>query len=188
MIEAETIDALMSPGLEAEALDDLIEREEDWLANDAEVGIGELEGVRTQTIWVQPGDADPLLLRRPTDTNGGQGSGHSLEVRDGGVLRDDVELTGPARIEAVGGAWTGPKVEVTYAPTDGPRVRRVLIELIRISISASPFQQEATEGRSYSRPKSMDAQRAQLARTLNPHRGIRTTRLPTGATHRITSS
>lgn len=187
LIDPADVEALISPGLESDALQDLIDREEDWLANDSEVGIGELTGARTQTIWVQPGDADPLLLRRPTDEFGGAGSGGSLDVLDNGVARDDVELTGPARIEARNGGWTGPKVEITYTPTDELRVKRVVIELVRLALSSSPYNQEATEGRSYSRSKPVEFQRAQLARSLHPHRSLKTVRLNTGATHRITS-
>ena len=76
LLDPEHVAALMSPGVDADDLVLVIEREEDWLANDPVDGIGQLVGERVDTIWVTPGDARPLLLRRPTA---------SVEVVDGGV-------------------------------------------------------------------------------------------------------
>ena len=76
LLDPDHVAALMSPGIEAADLTLVIEREEDWLANDPVDGIGQLVGERVDTIWVTPGDARPLLLRRPTT---------AVEVVDGGV-------------------------------------------------------------------------------------------------------
>jgi hypothetical protein len=187
IVDVAEVEALISPGLEAEALQGVIDREEDWLATDAVVGIGPLTGERTQTIWVQAGYADPLLLRRPTSPTAG-GSGEEFAVVDGGVTLtpDQYALTGPARLERIGGSWQGPKVEVTSTPTDLQSVRRAILELCRLTLTASPFAQESTEGHSSSRSVPVEAQREAIARKLNPHRGLRTVQLGTGATHRIT--
>lgn len=187
-LDAAEVEGLMATGIDPDVVQDVIDREEDWLANDPLVGIGQLAGERTQLIWVEPGDADPLLLQRPTDAFGGGGSGDSLLVLDGGLERTDAVLTGPARIERRGGGWRGPTVEVTYTPTDELRVKRALLELVRLTLTASPYRQEATEGHSYSRPQELQAMREELARSLHPHRGPLTTRLGTAtwASHRVT--
>lgn len=186
VLTTDEVEALMSTGLEDDALQGVIDREEDWLANDARVGIGQLTGERTQRIYVARGDNDPLLLRRPTSIDAG-GSGGTFRVEDGGVELDDVVLTGPARIERTSAqVWTGPFVDVTYTPTDAGAVKRALIELVQLTITASPYGQEATEGHSYSRPDDVYQMRESLARTLNPHRGAGTVKLGSGETHRIT--
>jgi len=192
------VEARMETGLDTADLQALIDEEEAWLAGDPRVGIGQLVGERTQSIWVTPGDDRPLLLQRPTDETGGYGSGGSLIVIDGGTLlgEADVALTGPARLEKVSGAWTGPRVLVTSIPTDEASVRRALFELIRISITASPYNQEATGGggggggggHSYSRARSPQSLREEIARSLHPHRGHMTTRMGSGTgPERITS-
>ena len=79
--------ALMSPGIDAADLVLVIEREEDWLANDPVDGIGQLVGERVDVLWVTPGDDRPLLLRRPTA---------AVEVVDGGVALAADDVT-PAR-------------------------------------------------------------------------------------------
>ena len=66
LLDPEHVAALMSPGIDADDLVLVIEREEDWLANDPVDGIGPLVGERTDVLWVAPGDARPLLLTRPT--------------------------------------------------------------------------------------------------------------------------
>ena len=66
LLDPDHVAALMSPGIEAADLVLVIEREEDWLANDPVDGIGQLVGERVDTVWVTPGDDRPLRLRRPT--------------------------------------------------------------------------------------------------------------------------
>ena len=93
LLDPDHVAALMSPGIEAADLILVIEREEDWLANDPVDGIGQLVGERVDTIWVTPGDARPLLLRRPTA---------AVEVVDGGVAlaADDIRLLDGTRRRA----------------------------------------------------------------------------------------
>ena len=131
LLDPDHVAALMSPGIDAGDLVLVIEREEDWLANDPVDGIGQLVGERVDTIWVTPGDDRPLLLRRPTA---------AVEVVDGGVAlaADDVPLLGGTRSSAVG-AWRGPTVAVTSTPSDQSAVERVLLELVRLTLSASPY-------------------------------------------------
>lgn len=174
LLDPDHVAALMSPGIEAADLVLVIEREEDWLANDPVDGIGQLVGERVDTIWVAPGDDRPLLLRRPTA---------SVEVVDGGVAlaADEVHLLDGTRIEPVG-AWRGPSVSVTSTPSDQPAVERVLLELVRLTLSASPYQQESSEGHAYTRPADPVVTRSRLARSLRPHRGVLSTRLGTGLT------
>ena len=76
LLDPDHVAALMSPGIETADLVLVIEREEDWLANDPVDGIGQLVGERTDVLWVAPGDDRPLLLARPTA---------GVEVVDGGV-------------------------------------------------------------------------------------------------------
>lgn len=180
LLDPDHVAALMSPGIDTSDLVLVIEREEDWLANDPVDGIGPLVGERTDVLWVAPGDDRPLLLARPTT---------AVEVVDGGVAvpPDEIRLLDGIRVER-GGAWRGPSVAVTSTPSDQAAVERVLLELVRLTLSASPYQQESSEGHSYTRPADLGVTRARLARSLRPHRGPRSTRLRTGlATTRVTA-
>jgi len=180
LLDPDHVAALMSPGIDAADLTLVIQREEDWLANDPVDGIGQLVGLRVDTIWVTPGDDRPLLLRRPTA---------AVEIVDGGVAlaADDVHLLGGARIERVG-VWRGTTVTVTSTPSDQKAVERVLLELVRLSLSASPYQQESSDGHAYTRPTDLGVTRSRLARSLRPHRGPMSTRLGAGLTSgRVTS-
>jgi len=172
LLDPDHVAALMSPGIDAADLTLVIEREEDWLANDPVDGIGQLVGERTDTIWVTPGDGRPLLLRRPTT---------AVEIVDGGVAlaADGIRLLGGARVEPVG-AWRGPSVVVTSTPHDQAAVERVLLELVRLTLSASPYQQESSDGHAYTRPADQGVTRSRLARSLWPHRGAMSARLRTG--------
>lgn len=180
LLDPDHVAALMSPGIDPADLVLVIEREEDWLANDPVDGIGQLVGERTDVLWVAPGDDRPLLLARPTA---------AVEVIDGGVPipSDDVRLLDGTRIERVG-AWRGPMVAVTSTPSDQAAVERVLLELVRLTLSASPYQHESSDGHSYTRPADQGVTRTRLARSLRPHRGPRSTRLRTGlASARVTA-
>ncbi|CAN5567681.1 hypothetical protein BH23CHL7_BH23CHL7_23910 [soil metagenome] len=166
VVSAQEVSAVMATGLELDALEAVIAREEAWLANDSQFGIGALAGARTQTLWVGRNHQGPLLLARPTDS--------PSAVVDAGVdVTDDVVLTGTARLERASGvAWAGPRVDVTYEPNDTASVNRVVIELVRLAISASPYQDESTDGHSRSYDVGGAAKlRAQLARSLRPHAG-----------------
>jgi hypothetical protein len=180
LLDPDHVAALMSPGIDAADLTLVIERDEEWLANDPVDGIGQLVGARVDVIWVTPGDNRPLLLARPTT---------AVEIIDGGVAlaAGEVRLLDATRIERVG-AWRGPTVAVTSTPSDQKSVERVLLELVRLTLSASPYQQESSEGHSYSRPTDPGVTRSRLARSLRPHRGPMSTRLGAGLTSgRVTS-
>ncbi len=166
--------ALMSPGIDAGDLVLVIEREEDWLAHDPLDGIGQLVGERTEVLWVASGDDRPLLIARPTT---------AVEVIDGGVPvpPDELRLLGSVRVER-NGAWRGPSVAVTSTPSDRSAVERVLLELVRLSLTSSPYAQESSDGHSYTRPADLGLTRTRLARSLHAHRGPRSTRLRSGLT------
>ena len=159
--------ALISTGLGDADLQGVIDREEAWLAR----RVGALTGARTQTFHVHPADADdPLWLRRPTA---------AVTVTDNGVALTGVRLLRDgAVVEKTTGSWTGP-VTVAYAPNDSEEVRRVIIELLRIGVSASPYDSETIGDYSYSRGsvRTPDAQRQDLVRDLVPPRGPGTIRL-----------
>jgi hypothetical protein len=159
VLTAAAVEELMATGLDPAALQGVIDREQDWLANDPRNGIGQLIGERTQTTWRPGGGSDPILLRRPAD---------SVEVKDNGVARIDVVLFNNIRLEPLNGLWVGPAIEITLTPIDELQVKRVLLELIRLTLSASPYRSESTEGHSYLRPQEIDAQRAGLANSLHP--------------------
>lgn len=180
LLDPDHVAALMSPGIDADDLVLVIEREEDWLANDPVDGIGQLAGERTDVLWVKPGDDRPLLLARPTA---------AVEVIDGGVPvpPDELRLLEGTRVER-DGAWRGPTVTVTSTPTDQKAVERVLLELVRLTLSSSPYAQESSDGHSYTRQADLGVIRTRLARSLRPHRGPRSTRLRTGlASARVTA-
>lgn len=154
------VEALLATGLEPVALQGIIDRDEDWLATDLTAGIGELTGSRTQRVWRPPANCTrPILLARPTD---------AVEVVDNGVTRTDVVLLGNIRVEPSNGLWVGPAIDLTYEPRDLLQVKRILIELVRLSVSDSPYRQEATEGHSYSRPSDVETMRQRLAARLHP--------------------
>lgn len=180
LLDPDHVAALMSPGIDVGDLVLVIEREEDWLATDPVDGIGQLVGERADVLWVRPGDDRPLLLARPTV---------AVEVIDGDVPvpGDEIRLLDSTRVER-DGAWRGPTVTVTSTPSDQRAVERVLLELVRLTLSASPYAQESSEGHSYARPTEPGVTRTRLARSLRPHRGPHSTRLGTGlASGRVTA-
>jgi len=180
LLDPDHVAALMSPGIDADDLVLVIEREEAWLANDPVDGIGQLTGVRTDVLWVAPGSERPLLLARPTA---------AVEVVDGGVPvpPDAIRLLDGVRLER-DGSWRGPTVAVTSTPSDRAAVERVLLELVRLTLSSSPYQHESSDRHSYTRPADLGVTRTRLARSLRPHRGPRSTRLRTGlASTRVTA-
>lgn len=168
LVTTDEVEALMATGLEETPLQGLIDREEAWLATDPHVGIGQLEGERIQRIRFRDPDAD-LLLERVPDPDG-------LEVRDNGVLltADQVDLVGAAAIRRLDRPWRGPIVDVTFTPTDVAAVKRGILELVQLTITSSPYNQESTEGHSYSRPNDVEKAREKIALALHPHRGAMT--------------
>ena len=157
---------LVSTQLPDDSLERIITREESWLTR----RIGPLVGTFTQSIWVAPVDADtPLHLLRPTGT---------ATVVDGGLSIDptNIRLLGRGTIiEKALGFWMatterqlGP-VAVTYAPNDTDEVKRVLINLVQLTMADTGLQKEQIG--QYSYEKATVATRERLARSLQPHRG-----------------
>jgi hypothetical protein len=177
LLDPDHVAAIMSPGIDPDDLVLVIEREEDWLANDPVDGIGQLVGERTDVLWVARADDRPLLLARPTA---------AVTVVDGDASVE-VRLLDGVRVEREG-AWRGPIVAVTSTPSDQAAVERVLLELVRLTLSSSPYSQESSDGHSYARPADLGVTRTRLARSLRPHRGPRSTRLRSGlASARVTA-
>ena len=171
LVTPDEVKAVLAVGITGTALQAVIDREEGWLANDPHVGIGPLSGERTQSIRVIYGDDSPLLLQRPTA---------SVAVTDGGTLltAEQVVQTGPARIEKVAELWRGPVVAVKYTPNDSAAVKGVVIQLVALALSASPFQQESAQGHQYIRDSGGVVKlRQTLARSLHPHTGLMSTQL-----------
>ena len=165
LVTPDEVKAVLAVGITGTALQAVIDREEGWLANDPHVGIGPLSGERTQSIRVIYGDDSPLLLQRPTA---------SVAVTDGGTLltAEQVVQTGPARIEK------GAVVAVKYTPNDSAAVKGVVIQLVALALSASPFQQESAQGHQYIRDSGGVVKlRQTLARSLHPHTGLMSTQL-----------
>ena len=89
-------------------------------------------------------------------------------------------------IEKATDSWTGPSVVVTYTPDDGDAVKRALVDLVRLTVTASPFVSEDAGGYSYQRSegdpaRTIEASRAAIVRSLQPHRGPGSARLRSGA-------
>ena len=156
-------------------LTDIITREESWLAR----AIDQLAGPRTQSFWVSPTDADSmLLLRRPTD---------SVAVSDGGIALNMSNLRlldKGTTIERILGYWVattdrqlGP-VQVTYTPNDTDEIKRVLISLVRMTVTDTGFDSEKIGDYQYNRPPSGEAEiRRSLVRSLRAHPGPKSTAL-----------
>lgn len=178
LVTAPEIEGLMVTGLKTADLTALIARQEDWLANDARVGIGPLTGERT--IASRPRDllADLKLTRAPDP--------ESLVVRDNGVelAPEQWALVSAAILRRLDRPWSGPVIELDLTPTDTLAVKTAVIELVRLAVTDSPYRQESTEGHSYTRPAEVQRMREEIARGLSPHRGAASVYVgtPIGAT------
>ena len=127
--------ALITTSLTDAELEDVIAREEAWLAR----RIGPLDGERIETFAPVSGEA--LLLQRPA-------SAVDVEDDSGAVT---VALRGWSDVfpAVAGAAWSGP-VEVTYTPSDEAEVTRALVTLVRLTVSERAFASEAAGAHSYS--------------------------------------
>ena len=171
--------AIYPTSLSDDALGDVIRREEAWLAR----RIGALDGERTQVIYRDdPFLDDPIWLVRPTD---------AVVVVDNAIELDEADvriLADGWAIERATGAWSGPTVAVTYTPTDAEEVRRVLIELVRLTSQETGFLSERIGEYAYTRGSSRSANPAFLAassreaylRELRRPGRYGSVRLPTG--------
>lgn len=122
--------ALITTSLSTSELEDVIAREEEWLAR----RIGPLEGERLETFVTQDGD-EVLRLTRPTT---------EATVEDDSGDREDWELRGWSDI-VPSGSWRG-DVRVGYTPSDALEVKRVLITLVRLTVNESAYASQSAGG------------------------------------------
>lgn len=161
---------MVTTPLSDDALQDVIEQQEAWLAR----RIGPLTGPRTVTI-PRPTRHAPIVLARPASAVTVTDVGTEVDVVLVGqhVYRDGVHPL----------PWIGP-VTITYTPDDEAEVRRVVIELIRDGVSQTAFDSETIGDYSYSRGGTSGrggVNRAGLVRSLLPATGAPTSvRLQTG--------
>jgi hypothetical protein len=149
--------ALVTTSLSDVDLQAIIDREESWLAG----RVGQLVGQRVETFWPERVN-EPLYLRRRAA---------SVAVVDAGVTltADDDYQFAPSlgvirRADAT--SWAG-SVTVTYTPSDEADVKRVVIELVRMTVSETGLQGETIGAYSYTRGGAADRpNRAALARGL----------------------
>ena len=167
------VKAVVSTDMSDADLEDVIAREEAWLAR----RIGPLAGEREQTCYLIDSDLDmPLYLTRPVD---------EVTVTDYDVELDPALvrlLANGTMVERADRGWEGPIVVLTFTPNDELEVQRAVIELVRISVSTTPFESERIGEYSYSRGAGTAARtpallREEIVRELLPLRGPRTMRL-----------
>lgn len=168
LVSIAEVRALVRSRLSDVDLQDVIDREEAWLAEK----VGALTGVRTETYRPDLGGT-PLYVRRRTS---------SLVLTDDGVtLVADVDYlftpsTGMIRrvswVEQVAPwrqlplAWRG-IVTVTYTPTDAATVKAAIIALVRGTVGETGMDSETMGDYSYTRGESAGrTSRAGLARSI----------------------
>jgi hypothetical protein len=120
------------------------------------------------TWWIQPDRMEPLRLSRAADT---------VTVVDNGVAVASADirlLRRGSMIERASGGWQGPIVTVTYMPADIPIVKRVVIELVRLTLTETGYQSERIGDYSYQKHvragagSSTEATRRSLIRSIRP--------------------
>ena len=153
--------ALVQSNLTPDQVQDVINREEAALARQ----ITELSGERTQafyvgdpaarglwwdvismswpqgrspwaTLWMANDRMGPLGLLRPTSAVVVVDNGETVADSDIRLLRQGT------LVERGAGGWNGPLVEVTYTPDDELEVERVVIELCRLTMTETGYQEE----------------------------------------------
>lgn len=128
--------------------------------------------------WIQNRNMEPLRLLRQA---------RSVEVTDGsGAL-----TTGQVRlvkngtaVERIDAGWNGPVVSVTYTPSDLDLVRRIVIDLVRITLTETGFEEETIGEYRYSKggrngsTRTVEQRRRELIRPLKPVYPYGTMRVP----------
>lgn len=142
MLEVEAARALITTSLSDDDLEEVIGREEAWLAR----RIGPLEGERVEMFTSLAGD-EVLWLQRPAS---------SVAVEDDGGSTTEISIRGWSDLIRTSGSWSG-DVLVTYTPTDPEEVIRALITLVRLTVSESAYSAESAGG--YSAQTDVHAQR-----------------------------
>lgn len=178
-LELTDIPASARGGLSDADLTGVLRREEAWLVR----RIGALEGERTQLVYrTDPFLDDPVYLGRPTDAVAVMDNETDLDEADVRLLDDGWAF------ERVSDAFSGPTIAVTFTPNDAEEVRRVLIELVRLTATDTGYLSEQIGEYQYSRGGSRSANPAFLAastrevllRELRRPGRYGTVRLPTG--------
>jgi hypothetical protein len=154
--------ALVATSLSDVDLQDVITREEAWLAR----RIGALSGPRT-VVLESPTAWEDIVLMRPTD---------EVEVEDADaattatLIGTTIVMRGTTALGRT--PWVGPTA-ITYTPTDEDEVKGVVIELVRGALSRSPYESETIGDYSYSRSGQNGSMptRAGLVRSLMPGAG-----------------
>lgn len=147
MLTVEQARALITTSLSDDDLEDVIAREEGWLAR----RIGPLDGERTETFpeaYFADGE-ETLRLRRPT-------ADVTVEDTAGAVT---VSLRGWSDVVRDEGSWSG-DVTVTYTPSDEVEVERAIITLVRLALTESGYTGETVGTHAY----QFDAQAAKAQR------------------------
>lgn len=157
LVTLDEVRAVVETSLGDVDLGAVIDREEAWLAT----RIGALSGERTVTYWpgvldwrpvperersdvFLPGTDGPLFLSRRTT---------SVVVTDAGVSVAAADLRfvpDSGLIRRLRGYWAGP-VTVAFSPADTAEVKRVVIELVRGTLSETGHDAESIGDYSYTR-------------------------------------
>lgn len=172
LVSVAEVRALVSTELSDDDLQDVIDREEAELAS----RIGPLTGARTETFYPDH-SVQRLYLRRPTATVTVTSDGTALTLGD-----DDGEyklLANGTALVYNANNW-GEVVTAAYTPNDELRVKRVLIELIRLTVTETGFVSERIGQYSYQRaqaPGAVQATREALIRGLMPNLDLASMRL-----------
>lgn len=124
--------AVITTSLDDDALEDVIDREESWLA----VKVGPLSGERIETFVTEDGDEVLRLTRHTSSVTVSDDNG----AYSGASLRKWADV-----VPATATAWNG-DVEVTYTPDDELSVKRSVITLVRLALGESAYQSESAGG------------------------------------------
>ena len=168
MLTTAEVRALVTTSMADADLEEVIAREEAWLAR----RVGPLEGERVETFAITFGDEVLNLTRPAEDLHVEDDSG---DVAAGWLLRGWADIVPDT--EDNPHSWVG-EVRVTYTPSDGLEVKRSLVTLVRLAIHESAYQSQMAGG--YSATVSLQDQRTMRFtawRTLLRPRQPTTTRL-----------
>lgn len=172
LVTVAEVQALVSTDLADADLQDVIDREE----ADLVARIGPLTGARTET-FLPDHSAERLYLRRSTDTVTVTSDGTAVTLgEDDGEYR--LVKHGSA-LHLINDTW-GEIVTAAYTPNDQLRVVRVLINLIRLTVTDTGYVSERIGQYSYQRaqtPGAAEATREALIRSLLPNFGLTSMRL-----------
>lgn len=142
VVTPDDVRALVPTALDDVNLQDVINREEAWLA----IRVGQLIGERVETYY--PLASSGITIIRRTD---------AVTVADDvGAVTDFTFLADARYVVRTSGAWTSP-VTVTYTPTDELIIETAIIELVRLAVNRTAGVQSETIGSySYTRADGAD--------------------------------